>query len=114
LKRLIFVFYYNLIRLYKDNIATVELANWFWEQQEFEKWEKEAKKNSVNAFKKRNNAVFDITRTIMKASKEVTVLIQEDRELQDILKKGMKEINSKFAKPKIINELLSEITPKSR
>lgn len=109
LKRLVFVFYYNLIRLHKEDIATVELAGWVWEHQEFEDWRKEARKDPSNAFKKRHNEQFEIARKIIKASKKTAVLIKKDAELKNMLKIGMNEIDSKFSKPRINNELLSEI-----
>lgn len=109
MNRLAFVFYYNLIRYHKENLAAIELSSWIWEEQKFENWKKEVSEDTMNAIMKRNHEKYKIVKEIQKASKNTTSIIQKDIELQNVLKVGIEEISSKFSQPKIINEILSKI-----
>ena len=109
MNRLVFVFYYNLVRYCKENEATVSLANWVWEYKKIitgseEEFKREVKRDSFAAMNKRNEEKYKISKEITKASKKTATIIQKDAELQKIVNAGIKEIKSKFAVPKTISE----------
>lgn len=109
MNRLAFVFYYNLVRYHKEDVAMMGLASWIWEQQKFESWKNETKGDYINAMLKRNDEKYKIVKEIKKASKKTILVIQKDAELHKMMDVGIKEIKSKFLEPESVNELLSEI-----
>lgn len=115
MNRLAFIFYYNLIRYYKEGEASIELASWIWEEKTFKKisieeYRKEIQKDFINAMMKRNDEKYKIAKEIKKASKKTISIIQKDTKLQKIMNDGIKEIKVKFSKPEKLNEILSEIS----
>ena len=92
MNRLAFVFYYNLVRYYKEDVAMMGLASWIWEQQKFESWKNETKGDYINAMLKRNDEKYKIVKEIKKASKKTILVIQKDAELHKMMDVGIKEI----------------------
>ena len=114
MNRLVFVFYYNLVRYCKEGEAAISLANWIWNYKKFKtrsekELKKEIRKDPVMAMNKRNIEKYDIAKEITKASKKTITIIQKDAELQKMMNTGIKEIKSKFAIPETVSELSDEI-----
>lgn len=115
MKRLVFVFCYNLIRYCKENDAMVELAGWIWKDKTFKKislkeYKEKYQKDPMKAMMKRNDEKYQIAMEIKQASKKTTSIIQKDTELHKIMDEGIKDIKLKFSVPESVNELLSEIS----
>ena len=114
MNRLVFIFYYNLVRYYKESEAAMMLASWVWDFTKFrtiseKEFNREIKKDPMRMWHKTHNEKYKIVKEIEKASKKTVTIIQKDAQLQKMMNTGIKEIRSKFAVPKTISDVLDEI-----
>jgi hypothetical protein len=114
LKRLVFVFYHNLLQMAHDDWTRLDIAQSIWYdiksagktreetkelfQKEYNQYKKGLEK--FNYFADMDDQKYDISKKLMTASEDARDIIAKDSELKEIINDGVTEINSEITKLK--------------